>query len=110
MILDRDSSGVFVVAGSPRRGDAYNDYGCPNPPYVFLKYLEGRWQAIDLAAFPSDLVKPNLLGDTREEYVGGGYVRAEQIAEANADMQTDDYAKAVLRTPLKSVRGFGCMK
>jgi hypothetical protein len=113
MILDTDNTGSLVVAGSPRRGDAYNDYSCPNPPYVFFKYFNGRWERIDISAFPSNLVKPNLLGDTSEKHVRApdkGYISAERIAAINDEMRSDEWANTVLRKPLDSVRGFGCVK
>ncbi len=59
-LLDFDGPAAFLVlaADSPA---AYNDWQCPNPPWIVYRHLSGVWMRIDVDALPARFVTPNLL-------------------------------------------------
>ncbi len=62
MLVDFDKGVPYIVA-SPRRGDAMLAYGCPNPPFLFFKYVDS-WKRIPPEQFPQHLTKANLPANT----------------------------------------------
>ena len=52
------------IATTPYGCLAYNKWGRPNPPYVFLKFNGNEWQRISLNEFPSEFKNINLVINT----------------------------------------------
>jgi hypothetical protein len=79
--------GVAYVVAEPNLCLAYNDWGRPNPPYVFFRYDGHAWQRIPLEQLPLEFktinVAHNTLGRDAEELVRIGLVSTDKIKEMN---------------------------
>lgn len=54
------SGGVPYVVAVPISAAGYMEAGCPNPAYLFFKYVNG-WESIGFQDFPREVRKRNLL-------------------------------------------------
>jgi len=104
MALDMVNGTPYIVT-QPTGCLSYNKWGRPNPPYIFFKYSEGRWQQIALEDFPAEITKPNVLIDLvereiREAERATGFVSAENIRKRNNLIKGAVY-RSIIRTPLK---------
>ncbi len=82
---------------------SYNKWGRPNPPYVFFKYQDRKWQRIAMEEFPVELKNINLTINTLaygEKLDGQGFASVEMVAELNSSLTQDEY-KTIHRTPLE---------
>ena len=108
---------VDIVNGTPyivaktRLCLAYNLWGRPNPPYIFLKYTEGKWRQIPLDEFPLEIRNFNVViameeEEINEEALATGFVSIDGIRKLNSDLRQQQY-KYILREPMP-VRDIGC--
>lgn len=60
----------------------YARYNCPNPAYVFYKYMNG-WQRIEFGDFPSAIRVRNLSpsSNAADVFIRGGHVSSQEIKE-----------------------------
>ncbi|MBN8764556.1 hypothetical protein [Thiobacillus sp. 63-78] len=105
----------YIVAG-PNLCLAYNKWGRPNPPYVFLKYDGKAWQRIPLSTFPAQFkdinVVVNSLGAAEDgTIVEAKLIAAEKIREINSRLwrypNEQLQYKTILREPFPTAAG-GC--
>ncbi|MGB3225130.1 MAG: hypothetical protein WBB23_20225 [Desulforhopalus sp.] len=97
-----DDTPYLVV--SPHLCLAYNKWGRPNPPYVFLKYDGTTWQRIPLAEFPTEFNEINIayktIGD--EKYLlEQRFVTAEMIKKLNSVAKRPEY-KTIIRMAIET--------
>jgi hypothetical protein len=57
-----DKTAYLVVLGQPNK-DTAKIYGCPDMPYIFLKYENSKWKPIPVEQFPVSLHNANLSPD-----------------------------------------------
>ena len=50
---------VMLVA-APRFGSGMEDFGCPNPPYLFYRYSSNRWERLDLSTIQLKRLRSNM--------------------------------------------------
>lgn len=62
---------------------AYNKWARPNPPYIFFKYENERWNRISLAEFPANLSKTNVIVGRPPTSLLKPYYTATQVDERN---------------------------
>lgn len=100
--------GIPYLATSPAGCIAYNKWGRPNPPYILFKYVNAVWQQIPLKEFPAELVQANLMNMPASDQLKP-YYNVAAVKAKLADGNISDYAKTILREPLKSGDGItGC--
>jgi len=93
------SSGVPYIVGIPKTCIAFNDWGKPNPPYVFFKYDGQEWKRIAINEFPPEFKEANIYVDVKslnrtpihksqllEETNKLGYLSAETVKKWNRDL------------------------
>lgn len=101
--------GMTYLATGPAGCVAYNKWGRPNPPYILFKYEHEKWVRVPLEEFPSELVHVNLMGIPDSKSLKS-YYTIKQVKEQMRDRNIADYAKAILREPVKEGRGItGCL-
>jgi hypothetical protein len=94
--------GTAYVVTTPVGCLAYNKWKRPNPPYIFLKFLDYRWQQIELQDLPAELKIPNLIissPDNEVEKLGKSFVTAADIAKLNSSLTQPEY-RTILREPV----------
>lgn len=96
--------GIPYLATSPAGCIAYNKWGRPNPPYVLYKYVNDEWKRIPLEEFPAVLVHANLMGRPASNLLKP-YYTIEAAKAVREDGNIDDYAKTILRAPVKGGDG-----
>jgi hypothetical protein len=93
--------GVPHVAVYLSTGTAEYKYRCPNPPYVFFRFVDKNWQAISLAEFPEKFSTTNLLPFTRIVRERSGTFPNITLAEKEAAVKNNvglvDHLKRILR-------------
>ena len=57
----------LVVLGRPNK-DTAKIYGCPDMPYIFLKYENSKWKPIPVEQFPVSLQNANLSPDFPDNF------------------------------------------
>jgi hypothetical protein len=59
----------------------YNDWECPNPPWIVYRYERGSWSRVPLDALPAKFVAPNVMTQASgyEQYTADGYVTLEEM-------------------------------
>jgi hypothetical protein len=100
VMVDIDK-GVIYVAAAASRGDAYYGLGCPNPPFIFFKHING-WKRIPPSEFPPRFVTPNLPVDTEayEKLANEGHrIGIEQIKALNGQRSIDPGALKIQTIP-----------
>jgi hypothetical protein len=98
-------NGIPYIATQPKLCLSYNKWGRPNPPYVFFKYSDGRWQQIPLDELPVEITQPNVLIVTVEKEIRAaeqqtGFVSADSIRKNNSILKEPQF-RSIIRTPLK---------
>lgn len=91
VLLDfADGTPFLVVQGRPTQESAKR-YGCPELPFVYLKYQSGYWRPISVDNAPSSLRFANLVSDVHE--ISGGNLTHQQVLEniANYKKRTGGY-------------------
>lgn len=91
--------GTPYLATGPAGCIAYNKWGRPNPPYVLFKYVNETWQRIPLEAFPSMLVRSNLMSRP-DSQVLKPYYTLEQVKEQMQGRNVAPEARSILREAL----------
>jgi len=104
-------NGTPYIAAKTRLCPAYNLWGRPNPPYIFLKYTEGKWRQISLEEFPSEIKNFNVVISIEEERIKAaalstGFVTIYSIRELNNELKQDEY-RYIIREPMPQ-RNIGC--
>lgn len=94
--------GIPYLATSPAGCIAFNKWGRPNPPYVLFKYLNEAWQRIPLEAFPSMLVRSNLMSRP-DSQVLKPYYTLEQVKAQMQGRNIAPEARSILREALPSI-------
>lgn len=94
---------------------SYNKWGRPNPPYVFFKFADWRWQRVGIADVPMEFKTINLivntsrLSDIREASQKSGFVSAEAISRINASLRQTEL-KEILREEVANAGGSRCVE
>lgn len=96
--------GVPYLATSPAGCIAYNKWGRPNPPYILFKFTNDAWLQIPMKEFPSELVQANLRNIPASSQLKS-YYTVEEVKAKLADGNISDYAKTILREPVKGGDG-----
>jgi hypothetical protein len=65
-MLDVDGPAVFLVLAPSSIAD-YNQWQCPNPPWVVYRHLSGIWMRVPIGDLPERFETPNLLAWPGEE-------------------------------------------
>lgn len=91
--------GIPYVATSPAGCLAYNYWGRPNPPYVFLKFDGKAWQRISLSEFPAVFNESNVAVGRPDTNHRQGLLSVEAIKEENRLLEP--YLRHLNREPLK---------
>jgi hypothetical protein len=80
----------LVVQGRPTQESAKR-YGCPELPFIYLKYESGYWRPIPVDDAPSILRNANLVSDVRE--ISGGNLTHQQVLKniANYKQRSGGY-------------------
>jgi len=61
VLLDFDGATTYLVILLPRNATTSKKYGCPWPPYVFLRHeLDGEWKKVSASETPIFLRNANL--------------------------------------------------
>jgi len=95
---------------------AYSQWGCPNPPYVFLKLEGDSWQRVPLEQFPAEIKQANLVVSTKrfERNLSWhwGVVDADEVRAMNKDLKhyQTDYLLSFSRVPIKVPATSECRK
>lgn len=79
-MLDFDQGAPYYVMDAHTVGD-YNDWDCPNPPYMVFKYVNGKWQRIPFEDLPVRFMARNLLDMAKDEekHIINGYVSQSEL-------------------------------
>jgi hypothetical protein len=79
-VLDFEAGVPYYVFYAHTVAD-YNDWECPNPPYMVFKYVSGQWQRIPFEELPARFVKPNLMpmAKSYERFIVNGHVTQEAL-------------------------------
>jgi hypothetical protein len=85
-LLDFDGPTTYLVlaADSSR---SYNDWQCPNPPWIVYRHLAGVWMRIGIDDLPARFATPNLLPMAQadaEKSADGRVAAAEMQAYLNS--------------------------
>jgi len=104
IVLDMVNGTPYIVA-QPAGCLSYNKWGRPNPPYIFFKYSDGRWQQIPLDELPAEITQPNVLIDLvereiREAEKATGFVSADSIRKRNNLIKGVEF-RSIIRIPLE---------
>ncbi len=110
--------GVPYIVTSTYGCHAYNKWGRPNPPYVFLKYDGKTWQRVPLEAFPTEIKEANVVIETQENEhqldSHTGVVTAAEIKSINGTFSHDAaYLQVFVREEIQSSDNapvLGCSK
>jgi hypothetical protein len=65
-MLDFDGGYPYLVLRTSSVAD-YNNWDCPNPPWLVFRFESGQWQRIGQEQLPARFVKPNLLHGARTD-------------------------------------------
>ncbi len=59
----------------------YNNWECPNPPWIVYRYERANWSRIALDALPTKFAAPNLVTQASgfEHYTADGYVTLAEL-------------------------------
>lgn len=103
-------NGTPYIVAEPNLCLAYNKWGRPNPPYVFLKYDDKAWQRIPLSEFPVEFKDINVVINTRgyeeDKNIKQGEISAATVRELNSSLTRYPNAHAeygtIVRKPLAS--------
>jgi len=105
-MLDFDGGYPYLVLRTSSVAD-YNNWECPNPPWLVFRYESGQWQRIGQEQLPARFVKPNLLHGARtdEHATADGLY---SIKEMEAYFQKIDLPRRVISREKVSPIGVGC--
>ena len=93
---DRDLATVALMMSAkepwlltrPQFGRSFQLYGCREPPYIALRYVEGEWREAPLEQLPVKVLRSNMTGIgashkyLRDQIKGHGHhLSTEQVAE-----------------------------
>lgn len=99
LVLDRINDTPFIAA-YPVGCIAYNKWGRPNPPYIFLKYEGDEWKRIPLEEFPAELSKVNVIVGRPPAKLLKAFYTVDQVEEQNRDINRKEYEN-IIQTPLE---------
>lgn len=98
--------GVPYIATYPAGCIAYNKWKRPNPPQILFKYENNQWMRIDLAEFPAEVIKANLIVGRPAAKLLKPFYNLSEVREENRYVTGLEY-KTVLRQEIKNLRN-GC--
>lgn len=81
-----DGTAYLVVYGRPTQATV-GLYGCPELPYIYLRYGAGGWQAVPVERAPAALVQANLSTYNMAIDNAGRHLSADEVAK-KIDQQT----------------------
>ena len=89
-MLDFDQGVPYYVLTAHTVGD-YNNWECPNPPYMVFKYVDKQWQRIPFKELPEQFSARNLFSMARdyETYMVNGYVTRERLQDFVRNINAD---------------------
>ena len=79
-MLDFDGPVAYYVFAAHTKRD-YNDWECPNPPWIAYRYERGAWNRVPLDTIPAKFTVPNLITQASgyQRYTADGYVTVEEL-------------------------------
>lgn len=79
-LLDFDGAATYLVLAADS-AISYNDWQCPNPPWIVYRHLAGVWMRIGVDELPARFVTPNLLpmAQSDAQKSADGRVTAEEM-------------------------------
>lgn len=105
-MLDFDGGYPYLVLRTSSVAD-YNNWDCPNPPWLVFRFESGLWQRIGQERLPARFVKPNLLHGARTDELAtadGLYT----VKEMEAYFRKIDPQRRVISREKVSPIGEGC--
>lgn len=105
-MIEFDSGTPYMVLKAKSVTD-YNNYDCPNPPWLVYRYTQNQWNRIPLESLPERFAKPNLLAAARtdERSSNDGFVSRQEL-EAFFRRQDAEY-RVIGREKISPI-GHGC--
>jgi hypothetical protein len=79
-MLDFEGGVPYYVFYAHTVGD-YNNWNCPNPPYMVFKYTDEQWRQIAFAELPAPFINRNLfeMAKSNEPYIVNGIATQESL-------------------------------
>ncbi len=79
-MLDFEAGAPYYVFYAHTVGD-YNNWECPNPPYMVFKHAGGQWQRVPFEDLPVRFANRNLMDMAKDhqQYMSNGLVTANML-------------------------------
>lgn len=77
-LLDFDGPATYLVLSANSAAE-YNNWQCPNPPWIVYRHLAGIWMRVGIGDLPERFVTPNLLARPDEEKSADGRVTLSEM-------------------------------
>jgi len=97
---------VPYLATVPGGCIAYNYWGRPNPPYVFLKFDGEGWKRVGASDLPGEFREANVVIGAPAPKDRNGFLSTAAIKEKNRLLET--YLRIVTREPIKVAQTVNC--
>ena len=89
--LDFDQGIPYYVLKAYTVAD-YNNWGCPNPPYLIFRYHTDKWQQVSFAELPAHFARRNVV--PMSKYIKGiennRIVTPAEVDAVNSEFRPDD--------------------
>lgn len=104
---DRDLATVALMMSAkepwlltrPQFGRSFRRYGCREPPYIALRYVEGAWHEAPLEQLPVKVLRSNMTGSGASSAYGRRYIEehgSHLSVSAVADLVSDRFRNKVI--------------
>lgn len=105
-MLDFDSGTPYYIFRAYTVLD-YNNWDCPNPPYLVYRYEKGGWNRTPFEKLPTQFAKPNLMAMAKsfEKYISSGLV---SVSALERYFNEHDPPYRVIGRERISPIGYGC--
>lgn len=105
-MIDFDNGRPYMILKTKSVTD-YNNFDCPNPPWLAYRYAQSQWDRIPLESLPSKFEKPNLLPAARtdERSSNDGFVSRTEL-DSFFERQDSEY-RIIGREKISPI-GYGC--
>lgn len=84
---------------TPVFGGSHRRYGCREPPYIALRYVEGEWREAPLEKLPVKVLRANMTGSDASSDYGRRYIEkhgSHLSVPAVADLVDNQFSKKVI--------------